>query len=529
MSGWKYAFSLSKDEVAGALPPGTAKLIYEDESAGGSRRSSVSLIRYPQPSDDPADPLNWSASRKFALLLTVGLYSFAGNFLSASIAPALQLWFQTFPTEVRPFSDLSYFIAISTLLLGASNIWWVPLSNILGRRPVLLAATLIMTVCTVWCAVATTYNSFLVARVFQAIGAGASETVAPALIGEVYFVDERGRAMAIYTVFLAGGPLLGGIAGGYIGFQLGWAYIFWIGTAIAGACFLGVLFFVPETLYDRVLRPSDPAVMSVIDEKDMISHIEDARSNATSHRPFTFRRAMGFAAPRGGVLRNFVAPWRTLGLPGTWVVMFHYAGLVGGIVTISTVGPQFVGAPPYLWGANVGLINVGGVVGTIFGALYTYIFSDARLKKKTKTQVGGLAEPENRLPTMFPALVVATGGFFVFGFSAQYPSQNGWVGLCFGYAMVAFGLMQVPSIGFNYLIDSYGRLAGDCFVIVTIMRAIIAFAWSFFVSHWVEEKGAAEPFGVFGMLMGIFSLFTVPLWLYGKRARIATRNLVENT
>ncbi|KAF0314937.1 major facilitator superfamily transporter [Colletotrichum asianum] len=526
MSGWKYAFSLSKYEVLEATPPGTAKLMYESESSGGSRRSSASLIRFPQPSEDPADPLNWPKWRKFGLLLTVGLYSFAGNFTSASIAPALQLWFKEFPTDHRPFSDLTYFIAISTLFLGASNIWWVPLSNIIGRRPVLLASTVIMTVCTIWCAVATSYNSVLAARVFQAIGGGASETVAPALIGEVFFVDERGRAMAIYTVFLAGGPLLGGIAGGYIGFQLGWTYIFWVGAAISAACIIGVFFFIPETLYDRVVSPADPGTMPVIDEKGMDSHVEDARSQVTQYKPYTFARSLGFTHYRGGVLRNFIAPWRTLALPGTWVVMFHYAGLVGGIVTISTIGPQIMAQPPYLWGANVGLINIGGILGTLFGALYTYLLSDSRLKKTVKTQ-GGLAEPESRLPTMFPALVIATGGFFTFGFVAQYPSKNGWVGLCFGYAMVAFGLMQVPSIGFNYLIDSYSRLSGDCFVIVTIMRAIIAFAWTFFVSHWVEDRGAAEPFGVFGMLMGIFALLTVPLWLYGKRTRIATAGVVE--
>ncbi|KAK1532883.1 major facilitator superfamily transporter [Colletotrichum costaricense] len=528
MSGWKYAFALSKEEVARATPPGTARLIVEDESSGGSPRSSSSLRRFPQPSEDPADPLNWAQWRKFALLLTVSLYSFAGNFTSSGIAPALQLWFKAFPTDVRPFSDLTYFIAVNILFLGASNIWWVPLSNIFGRRPVLLAATLLMTIGTIACAVSTTYNGVLVSRLFQGIGAGASESVAPALIGEVFFVDERGRAMAIYTVFLAGGSLIGGIAGGYIGFQLGWFYIFYVGIALSAACFVTTLFFVPETLYDRVVSPNvDAAGQSPIDEKGMESHVEDAQSQVLDYRPFTFGRSLGFTHYRGGVLSNFLAPWKTLRLPGTWVVMFHYAGLVGGIVTISTVGPQLVAAPPYLWGANVGLINIGGVIGTGLGALYTYLLADAQLKKKVKSSGSGLAEAESRLPTMFPSLVIATGGFFVFGFTGQYPSKNGWVGLSAGFAMVSFGLMQLPSVGFNYLIDAYQQLAGDCFVMVTIMRAIIAFAWTFFVAHWVEEKGTSEPFGVFGMLMGIFSLLTIPLWLFGKRMRIATRKLVE--
>ncbi|KZL87475.1 major facilitator superfamily transporter [Colletotrichum incanum] len=527
MSGWKYAFALSKREVSVATPPGTARLLAEDESASRSP-SSDSLIRFPQPSEDPADPLNWAQWRKFALLLVVSLYSFCGNFLSSSIAPALQLWFKTFPTEVRPYSDLTYFIAVNILFLGASNIWWVPCSNIFGRRPVLLVATLLMTAGTIWCAVSTSYNSILVARLFQGIGAGASESVAPALVGEVFFVDERGRAMAIYTVFLSAGSLIGGIAGGYIGFQLGWTYIFWVGVGISAACFVGTLFLVPETLYDRVVLPIGSGLGSTIDDKGMESHVEDSRSQIMDYLPYTYGKSLGFTHYRGNSVRNFLAPWKTLRLPGTWVVMFHYAGLVGGIVTISTVGPQLVAVPPYLWGSNVGLINVGGIIGTILGALYTYLLSDAQLKKKARTSGSGFAEAESRLPTMFLSLFIATGGFFVFGFSGQYPSKNGWVGLSAGFAMVSFGLMQLPSVGFNYLIDSYQQHAGDCFVMVTIMRAIIAFAWTFFVAHWVEEKGTAEPFGVFGMLMGIFSLLTIPLWVLGKRMRIATSKLVEN-
>jgi MFS family permease len=81
------------------------------------------------------------------------------------------------------------------LFLGASNIWCVPLSNSVGRRPILLAATFIMTLSTLWCALATSYHSILAARILQGIGGGAADTVAPALIGDVYFMDERGRAM----------------------------------------------------------------------------------------------------------------------------------------------------------------------------------------------------------------------------------------------------------------------------------------------------------------------------------------------
>ena len=92
--------------------------------------------------------------------------------------------------------------------------------------------------------------------------------------------------------------------------------------------------------------------------------------------------------------------------------------------------------------------------------------------------------------------------------------------------MVAFGLMQAPSVGFNYLIEAYNSVAGDCFVAVTSVRAVVAFSWTFFVGEWVSKKGTAEPFGIFGMLMGLFGLLTIPMLIFGKRFRIWTTKWV---
>lgn len=335
-------------------------------------------------------------------------------------------------------------------MLGVSNIWWVPLSNILGRRPVLLASTLILTLCSMWCGLAPGYDSLIIARIFQGIGGAAADTVAPALVGDVYFMHERGRAMAVYTIFLATGSIAGGLAGANIAAQLGWAYIFWIDVALAAACFVGTLFFVPETLYAR--RESGPVSEEVLDvgSKEASSETRAAPTQPI-YRPYTFIRSLGFRKPPGGVVHHFVQPWRSLALPGTWVVTLQYGGLVGGIVTISTVGPQLLAMPPYLWGNNVGLINIGGLIGTVLGAIYTYFTSDARIKSIAKHQTHSIVEPETRLPTMFPALFISTVGFLVFGFCAQNPGPNVWAGLEVGYGMITFGLMQAPSIGFNYV------------------------------------------------------------------------------
>jgi hypothetical protein len=93
---------------------------------------------------------------------------------------------------------------------------------------------------------------------------------------------------------------------------------------------------------------------------------------------------------------------------------------------------------------------------------------------------------------------------------------------------ILYGRVNTNFCVYLKLIDAYGPLAADCFVAVTCMRAIISFSWTFFAGQWVSSAGPAIPFGVFGALMGIFSLFTIPVWFLGKRLRIATAEWVPS-
>jgi uncharacterized membrane protein len=77
------------------------------------------------------------------------------------------------------------------------------------------------------------------------------------------------------------------------------------------------------------------------------------------------------------------------------------------------------------------------------------------------------------------------------------------------------------------VIEAYGALAPDAFVAIATLRAIISFCWTFFVGRWVTDAGTAMPFGVFGAIMGAFSLLLLPVLLWGKRMRIATENWVR--
>lgn len=251
-------------------------------------------------------------------------------------------------------------------------------------------------------------------------------------------------------MFLCLGSLVGGISGGYIASN-GLEWLHWVNVIICAILFVVCLIFVPETLYKRD-EPSPVINEDKLKEGAETSQIEEM-TNPPEHQydDFTFLRSLKLCTYHGNLLRNFAAPWLTLRLPGVWLVMLWYAGLVGGIVTLSTVGPTIVASPPYNWGQNAGLINVGGVIGSFLGAVVTAVLADRAMVSKKTIKDGELTEPESRLIVALPGLILATAGLWTFGFCAENGSPSMWIGMQFGVGMLAFGLMQAPSVGFNYV------------------------------------------------------------------------------
>jgi MFS family permease len=152
----------------------------------------------------------------------MSLYALITNISSAilsSALPNLVTAFATFP-EHGPsqglvlFGNLTRLVAVNVLAVGVANIWWVPLSDTFGRRPILLIDMAMLFGFSIWCAEAKSFTSLRAARFLQGVGGAAADTLAPDVVGRVFFVHERDRAMAVYTTCLAVGSPVGGIAVG---------------------------------------------------------------------------------------------------------------------------------------------------------------------------------------------------------------------------------------------------------------------------------------------------------------------------
>lgn len=127
----------------------------------------------------------------------MSVHPFVVNVTSASLSSALPIYASTpvFGFPPKGFSQLTYLVAVNILMLGVSNLWWVPLANTFGRRPVILGSLLLLTLSSMWAGLATSFDSLLAARLFMGIAGGPADAVSPDVVGEIFFVHQRGRAM----------------------------------------------------------------------------------------------------------------------------------------------------------------------------------------------------------------------------------------------------------------------------------------------------------------------------------------------
>ena len=133
-------------------------------------------------------------------------------------------------------------LSLYMIVLGLGQIVFGPISDRIGRRPVLLGGAVLFAAASFLLAVTTSAQLFVALRVVQALGASAALVATFATVRDVY--AERPEGAVIYGMFsamLSFVPALGPIAGALIAQSLGWQAIFAVLGILAVAAVLNAL------------------------------------------------------------------------------------------------------------------------------------------------------------------------------------------------------------------------------------------------------------------------------------------------
>ena len=138
---------------------------------------------------------------------------------------------------------------ISLYLLGyaAMSLVHGPLSDALGRRPVILAGIAVFALASVGCAMSTTMPQMLFFRAVQGLSAGVGLIVGRAVVRDALDGDDAQRLMSHISMIFGVAPAIAPIIGGWILGWSNWQAIFWFLSAFSLGLMLTAALALPES------------------------------------------------------------------------------------------------------------------------------------------------------------------------------------------------------------------------------------------------------------------------------------------
>jgi DHA1 family bicyclomycin/chloramphenicol resistance-like MFS transporter len=170
----------------------------------------------------------------------------------AMVSPfSIDTFYPSFPAIAQEFSltpwQIQQTITVYMLPFALMTLVQGPLSDALGRRPVVLAGLSIYSVASVACVLAPTFAILLGFRALQGMSAGVGMAVGRAIIRDLHEGPQAQKLMSTITMIFSVAPAIAPVLGGYIHVWLGWRYVFGfmvlIGIALATMSYL----LLPET------------------------------------------------------------------------------------------------------------------------------------------------------------------------------------------------------------------------------------------------------------------------------------------
>lgn len=154
---------------------------------------------------------------------------------------ALTIYLPALPSIAQhfnvPYGTAQLTLSAYLLAFAFAQLAVGPLSDRIGRRPVLLGALLIFVAASVACALSVSVEMLIGARLLQACGACGGVVLGRAIVRDSRSVQEAPRAMGYMASGMALGPALAPLIGGQVLVLSDWQATFWV-TALVGAVVL---------------------------------------------------------------------------------------------------------------------------------------------------------------------------------------------------------------------------------------------------------------------------------------------------
>ncbi|EJD08564.1 MFS general substrate transporter [Fomitiporia mediterranea MF3/22] len=495
------------EENAGSLviDPEEAKIEFGEKAASGLKLSrDGTKVLWPQPSDDPEDPQNWSDHRKILHLIIITLAAIVPDFDSGvGIAGifALAAQFNTTTGEINNLTS-----NWSIFLLGWGGIFAVMIMRKVGRLPILFWSQVLALAFMVGCTFAPTLKTFTAFRCLTAFFGTCPQVTGLFVVSDMYPFHLQARMLNIWTMGFILSPFLSPFAFGFLVARQSWRWAYGCATLYGAVVVFLIAFFMEETLYDRHIKGLPPR------RSKGLRYRVETLIGITGARLIKFRQSW-----TSSILAPLTIVWR----PHLLLILLFEAMVFGFSIGINVTNAVFLGTPPPVgFGLSEDAISgsygtpiVAVLIGEVVGRYANEWFMNMGIKRNK-----GVFEAETRLWACYIAMPLYLCGFLTLGGSIQNKLSIGGVIMGWGIAEVAVMINTVAV--YAYCNDCFPRHKGEISGLINLARTLGGFSVAYFQVPWATKNGALQTFGVeAAIVMALFILIVPFIQIKGRSLR----------
>jgi len=148
-------------------------------------------------------------------------------------------------------AEIQRAIGVYVLGLAFGQLVYGPISDALGRRPVVVAGVAVFVAGSLLCAFAPNLHFLLVGRLIQALGGAGGLTLARAIVRDIAGSGGSQKDISLLNLIMLIGPAISPVLGSWIAVGAGWRMIFLALGLAALLVLVAVVLRLPETARER--------------------------------------------------------------------------------------------------------------------------------------------------------------------------------------------------------------------------------------------------------------------------------------
>ncbi|RKF58056.1 putative transporter C36.03c [Erysiphe neolycopersici] len=459
--------------------------------------SNLYLIDFDGP-DDPTHAQNWPMKKK---VLTTAMLAF-NTMISVFSSSIFSTTISTVTTQYNVSIEVGI-LGLSLFVLGFAfgPIFWAPVSELKGRRLILVWSGLGFSIFQVGTAVAKDIQTILLCRFWGGIFGAAPMAVVGAVIVDIYDNRTRGIAMATFSMVVFISPLIAPLIGGFIiESSLGWRWTQWLCAILGITCFFMNLFFLEESFAPAILVAKAAKIRRKTHNWAIHAKHEEIEIDLREFLSNYFARPIQMLFKEPIVL----------------LISIYMSFIFGLLYLFLTAYPMVFQGIHGMSSGISGLTFLGMITGMIMAGIFIILVQPSYNRKLIANN--NVSVPEWRLPPMMVGSIAFAIGVFWFAWSGHTSSIH-WIIPTLSGILTGFGLLIIFIQSLNYIIDAYLMYAASALAANSILRFLAGAIYPLFARSLFNSLGIKWSCTILGGIATLLAPIPVVLLYFGHRIR----------